>query len=43
MENEVSTDTAATSSDNSELSFEEQLDRAFDEPDETQQENTQTT
>lgn len=41
MENEVSTNTAATSSDNSELSFEEQLDRAFDEPDETQPEETQ--
>lgn len=38
MENEVSTNTAATSSDNSELSFEEQLDRAFDEPDETKPE-----
>ena len=43
MENEVSTNTAATSSDNSELSLDEQIDRVLSEPDETQPETTEPT
>lgn len=41
MENEVSTNTAATSSDNSELSLDEQIDRVLSEPDETEPTTTQ--
>lgn len=41
MENEVSTNEVVTSSDNSELSLEEQIDRALSEPDETQPETTE--
>lgn len=41
MENEVSTNEVVTSSDNSELSLDEQIDRALSEPDETQPETTQ--
>jgi len=41
MENEVSTNEVVTSSDNSELSLDEQIDRALSEPDETQPEEKQ--
>lgn len=41
METEVSTNEVVTSSDNSELSLDEQIDRALSEPDETQPETTQ--
>ena len=41
MENEVSTNEVVTSSDNSELSLDEQIDRALSEPDETQPESTE--
>lgn len=41
MENEVSTNEVVTSSDNSELSLDEQIDRALSEPDEIQPESTE--
>lgn len=43
MENEVSTNMVTTSSDNSELSLDEQIDKALSEPDETETETVEPT